>query len=69
MSEVEGRKPESPSDPWVSVNEASERLRVSRNTIYARALRGELGSTQVAGRTVISRADVEAAEAAEAGAA
>lgn len=54
---AKGRKP----NPWLSVTEAARLLGVSRQTVYARANRGELQTREIADRTVVSRASVEAA--------
>lgn len=51
------RKP----NTWLSVTEAARLLGVSRQTVYARANRGELTTREVADRTVVSRLSVEAA--------
>lgn len=49
------------ADPWMSVLEAGRVLKCSPQTVLKRALRGELETSFVANRTVISRASVEAA--------
>lgn len=48
-----------PPDRWMSLPEAAKTLGVTRHAVMTRALRGELESQTVAGRTVVARADVE----------
>ena len=58
------RKTEPKTDRWLSLSEAARQLGTTRHTVLARALRGELETQQVAGRTVVSRESVEQALAA-----
>lgn len=51
-------------EAWMTVSEAATRLGCAPQTVYVKALRGELETTQVAKRTFISRASVEKALAA-----
>lgn len=46
---------------WMSLVEAARVLGVSRLTVLTRAMRGEFTAQDVAGRTVVLRADVEQA--------
>ena len=48
-------------DPWMSVREAARQLGIAPPTVLTRVIRGELQAQSTAGRTVISRASVEAA--------
>lgn len=51
------------TDEWVSIPQAQRMLgNLARHTLLARVLDGEFGSKKVAGRRVISRADIEAAQ-------
>lgn len=55
-----------PVDPWMTPNQAAVALGISRPTVLAWALKGELETQTVAGRTFISRASVERAKKATA---
>ena len=50
-------------DAWLSVQGASDALGESRLKVLSRALKGELESQTVAGRTVISRVSVDRVKA------
>jgi excisionase family DNA binding protein len=62
---VPARKKQKGDDRWMSLVEAARTLAVSRQTILARAVKGELEAEHVAGRTVVSRESVERAVAAQ----
>ncbi|GLC25044.1 hypothetical protein [Roseisolibacter agri] len=53
-------------DEWMSLNQACLALETHREDVLHRAIAGELTAQRIAGRTVISRASVEAAQAAAA---
>lgn len=57
------RKKQRVDDRWMSLVEAARVLGASRQTILARAIKGDLEAEHIAGRTVISRASVERAVA------
>lgn len=62
------RKPEPVADEdWISLVEAARILGESRQTVLARAVKGELVAKHVAGRTVVSRQSVDRCMAASAG--
>ncbi len=46
---------------WMTVSEAADRLDCAPQTVYVRAVRGELETTQVGKRTFVSRASVQRA--------
>lgn len=48
-------------DDWMSVPQAAKQLACAVQTVYNRALRGELETMRFAGRLFVSRASVEAA--------
>lgn len=49
-------------DGYLSVSEAARRLTISRGAVERRVAKGEMAGALVAGRLVISRESVEAAE-------
>lgn len=53
------------TDAWMSIVGAADALGESRLKVLSRAVKGELESATVAGRTVISRASVERVKAAK----
>jgi excisionase family DNA binding protein len=48
-------------DEWMSVRQAALALGIAPQTVYSRAVSGELEFTRLAGYTFISRASVEQA--------
>ena len=48
-------------EAWMTVSQAAKQLGCAPQTVYDKALAGELETTRVASRTFISRASVEAA--------
>lgn len=58
---VPARKKPKTEDRWMSLVEAARVLGASRQTILARAVKGELDAEHIAGRTVVSRESVERA--------
>jgi len=48
------------ADDWISLLEASRTLGESRQTVLGRAVKGEVEAKHVAGRTIVSRASVDA---------
>lgn len=50
-----------PPEPWMTLREAARALGVSRQTVLARALRGELETQRMARITFVSRASVDRA--------
>lgn len=53
-------------EAWMTVTEAAKQLKCAPQTVYVKALAGELDTTRVASRTFISRASVERALSGEA---
>lgn len=62
---VSARKKQKVEDPWMSLAEAARALGASRQTILARAVKGELEAEHIKGRTLVSRLSVERALAAD----
>ena len=56
---VSSRKKGKDVDPWMSLYEASKVLNESRLSVLTRTVDGEIQAQKVAGRTVVSRSDVE----------
>ena len=54
-------------ETWMTVTQAARALKCAPQTVYVKALHGDLESSRVAGRIFISRASVEAALAAQEG--
>lgn len=48
-----------PGDEWMSIPRAATALGISYGGVVAKALRGEIESQHVGGRTFVSRASVE----------
>lgn len=61
MARAEARKETEPADPWMTLNQAAAALGVSRPTVLARIVAGELEGKHEAGRTLVTRASVEQA--------
>lgn len=61
------RRAAHPSDPWMTLGQAATALRLSRQTVLARALQGELVAQVIANRTFVKRDSVEALAAQLAG--
>ena len=57
------RKTAPASGDWISLVEAARLLDEARQTVLTRAIKGEIEAKHIAGRTVVSRADVERARA------
>lgn len=51
-----------PTDPYLTLTEAAERLGISRQTVERRIAAGELSGRRIAGRLVVRRTSVEAYE-------
>ena len=49
------------AEDWLTVNQAAERLGVSRQTVLNRALAGELETMRIGSRHFVKRASVDAA--------
>lgn len=47
-----------PAEHWMSARDAAAALGIARQTLYERALDGEIATVKVAGRRPFSRADV-----------
>jgi hypothetical protein len=59
------RKSDAPQDEdWISLVEAARLLEETRQTVLARAVKGEVIAKHIAGRTVVSRQSVDAVLAA-----
>lgn len=54
------RKKRSQTETWVSLVEAARMLGEARQTVLTRVVKRELVADHVAGRTVVTRASVEA---------
>lgn len=63
-SQVRKAKPFT-DETWMTVVQASRALKCSPQSVYVKALAGEIETTRVAGRIFISRASVERALAGE----
>lgn len=53
------RKTVRSAEPWMSLSTAAKALGETRHMVLSRAVRGELETQNVAGRTFISRASVD----------
>lgn len=54
-----GRKTEREADPWMSLGEAARALGESRQKVLARAVKGDVKATHIAGRTLVDRESVK----------
>lgn len=55
------RKTTAEPEPWLTVRQAAIALDCAPQTVYSKALKGEIETTRMAGRTFVSRASVERA--------
>ena len=60
------KETEATIDPWMSLGDAARELGITRHTVLARIVAGELKGTVAAGRTLVSRESVAAAKRAKA---
>lgn len=65
MGQTEARKETENGDEWISLAEAARQLGQTRHSILQRAVAGEIVAQHIAGRTVVTKASVDAAKAAE----